>query len=181
MGASTLARQLGCPVFEARDLLSRFRLTFPDYSAWTQSVVAGGCLFGRVRNKLGWPLWVGGDTRPTTLLNFPMQSGGSAMMQAAVILAHRRCVPVVGVVHDALLVECDDADAAKVEIATVRVMRDASALILGGRELRVDTERVTHPNRYVDKRGVEVWRMVLDILDEAAVEAGDLPLNRSVK
>ena len=51
-------------------------------------------------------------------------------------------------------------------------MRDASAAVLDGFELRSDVDVVRYPDRYVDERGEAMWKTVMGILDE--IEAGEV-------
>ena len=177
MGVRTLARQLERPEYEARDLMRRFEATFPAFCDWSQQV--GWCAgwYGQIRNLLGWPLLVDDDTRSTTIRNFPMQSTGSAMLQIALILAEKRGLETVAVVHDALMVEADVDEAAGVEAVVRDVMAEASRELLGGLELRVDVATVRHPDRYRDPRGEETWNEILRILATTEGEDGFVHLS----
>ncbi len=55
--------------------------------------------------------------------------------------------------------------------ATQDAMREASAVVLDGFELRTDAEIVRHPDRYSDGRGRRMWELVTGILAEVAEPA----------
>jgi hypothetical protein len=51
------------------------------------------------------------------------------------------------------------------------IMRRASRVVLdpttdGRIELRTDAKIIRHPGRYTDKRGEEMWKVVLQLLEE---------------
>jgi hypothetical protein len=45
-------------------------------------------------------------------------------------------------------------------------MAEAGRIVLGGFELRTDAEITHHPDRYSDKRGVEMWDWVMGLLNQ---------------
>jgi hypothetical protein len=49
-------------------------------------------------------------------------------------------------------------------------MAEAGRVVLDGFELRTDAEIIRHPNRYADKRGVEMWDRVMGLLDQFDAE-----------
>jgi hypothetical protein len=93
------------------------------------------------------------------LQNFVVQGNGSAMMQAAAILATERGLRIWPV-HDAFLVvaplaELDDA------VATMQeCMARASAMVLGGYRLQTKAKTVRWPERYQDEGGEVMWDRV---------------------
>jgi hypothetical protein len=49
-------------------------------------------------------------------------------------------------------------------------MRQASATVLDGFELRADAKTIAFPERYIDERGVVMWDMVNDLLADIEPE-----------
>jgi DNA polymerase I len=45
-------------------------------------------------------------------------------------------------------------------------MGAASRIVLKGFELRTDVKMVRYPERYMDKRGADMWRRIMQLLDE---------------
>jgi DNA polymerase I len=77
------------------------------------------------------------------------------------------CAPV----HDAVLIAAPlcrlEADVAAMREA----MREASSIVLNGFELTTDANVVTHPYRYEDPRGREMWLRVMGLIGEGRIEA----------
>jgi hypothetical protein len=169
MGAESLAEQINQPVARGRELLAIHRETYPVFWAWSDAAVDHAMLYGSLQTVFGWRIFVGGETNPRSLRNFPMQGNGAEMLRLACSLATERGVSVCAPVHDALLIEAplDELDQA---VALAQdAMREASALVLGGFELRSDPKVVRYPDRYQDERGREMWNAVQDALAELGV------------
>ncbi len=128
-------------------------------------------LNGHLDTCFGWRLHVTGETRPTSLLNHPMQSHGAEMLRLACCFLVEAGIELCAPIHDAVLIEAaiDEIDAA-VEKAR-RLMGKASRIVTGGVEIRTDAEIVRAPDRYMDERGVDMWRRVTTILERIEAEA----------
>ena len=72
------------------------------------------------------------------------------------------CAPV----HDVLLVEGPLGEIDAVVSDTKAAMAEASCIVLGGFELRVDAKITSWPECYMDSRGAEMWKIVMGIVDE---------------
>ncbi len=169
-GARSLAGNTGLLPVEAKHLLWLHKQSFPRYHEWSQRFVHGAftnIAEYRPRTRLGWEMKVDPAlTRPTTLVNWPMQAHGAAMLHYAVIEAHERGVEVVAVVHDALVVLAPIDAVEDVKKATIEAMNEASRQILHGHIVRVDVARVMPGERYQDERGTEFFARVSLILAE---------------
>ena len=73
--------------------------------------------------------------------------------------------------HDAVLIEAplDKLDAT-IEI-TQACMREASHIVLSGFELKSDVDIVRYPDRYMDKRGKQMWDTVWSTINELNTES----------
>jgi hypothetical protein len=71
-----------------------------------------------------------------------MQANASEMLQLASIFVHHAGVSIVGLVHDALLI--DDIEHAVVEAESA--MQRASELVLDGFPLLTETKIIRYPN-----------------------------------
>ena len=168
MGADALALRLGTVASHGRELLSLHRRTYPDYWRWSEGCVSYAMLHGYLTAAFGWRVHVGPETRPTTLRNFLLQANGAEMLRLACILATERRLPVCCPVHDALLVEAP-ADTIDIVVAeTQQAMQDASALVLPGFPLRTEAKVIRWPERFVDKRGLKMWKTVWGLVGESA-------------
>ncbi|TFH72491.1 DNA polymerase I [Gammaproteobacteria bacterium LSUCC0112] len=168
MSAESMAVQAGLHLDEARDLLLRHKLTYPQFWAWATQNQNAGLLGLTLQTTYGWTWQAGFGTtvNPRSLLNWPMQANGAEMMRLACCELIEQGIMVCCPVHDALLVEGDAADIDNL-IATTRVaMERASELVLGaGRIVRTDVDVVHYPDRYADEAGVGMWDRVMAHLD----------------
>jgi hypothetical protein len=168
MGEETLARRIGRPPIEARELLRLHRATYPRFWRWSEAAVTSFELTRRIETVFGWPLHAGPDWNPRSVMNFPMQANGAEMLRLACCLATERGLAVCAPVHDAILIETT-MDAIDEHVAALQAcMREASRIALGGLVLGSDVKVVRWPERYADKRGQVMWDTVTRLLREAA-------------
>ena len=95
-----------------------------------------------------------------------MQANGAEMLRLACCLAIEAGIKVVAPVHDAVLIE---APLDQLEADTERMqalMRQASAQLLDGFELRSDAKLIRAPEHFCDERGTGMWETVRDLLRE---------------
>mgnify|MGYP001807102681 CR=1 FL=1 len=166
-GEVGLAAKLGLPVCRGRELLQLHRRTFRRFWEWSDTVQDGAMLGGELRTVFGWKFRAGRDANPRSLRNFPMQANGAEMMRLAAMLATERGIRVCCPVHDAFLIEADEAD---IEAETGRMqqaMAEASELVLPGFPLKTDAKIVRHPERYADDRGRVMWQTVAALIGGA--------------
>ena len=168
MGPETLARRIGRPPCEARELLALHRAAYPRFWRWSEAAVASFELTREIETVFGWSLRAGPEWNPRTVMNFPMQANGAEMLRLACCLATERGLSVCAPVHDAILVE---APLGKVEERTAALqacMREASRVVLDGPELGSDAKMVRWPERYRDPRGGVMWNIVTRLLNVQA-------------
>jgi DNA polymerase-1 len=164
MGPHSLAQSLGQTEAHARQLLQLHHQTYPTFWRWSQSVVDHAMLYGWLQTVFGWPVHVGPHPNPRSLANFPMQANGAEMLRLGCCLATEWGIQVCAPVHDAILVEGPSDEIDDVIRRTQEAMAEASKIVLDGFELRTDCEVVSYPDRYMDKRGQNMWDTVTDLL-----------------
>jgi hypothetical protein len=137
MGRVALASKLSADIKqqvtsrEAADLLAKHRQI---YSAYWRHVDETRTTYTRLRQPLvlgdGWFL---GADNPNVLSasNFPVQGSGAAILRIAVRYAHNAGLTVIYTAHDAICVECDEADAEAVKERLSREMIRAADAVLG--------------------------------------------------
>lgn len=175
MGASSMAVAAGIHLVEAEELLTRHRNTYRKFWAWAEQLQNAAMMGERLMTPLGWPLQIrgGADINPRSLLNWPMQAGGSDMMRLACCMLTEAGVEVCCPVHDAVLIRFPIDDRDRVVALTQTLMGDASEIVMGsGRRCRVDVDITIHPERFMDPRGSEMWSMIMSLL--ADLESGEL-------
>jgi hypothetical protein len=166
MGPETLAKRIGRPLIEARDLLRLHQMTYRRFWEWSDSAVSSATLTGSISTVFGWRLNVGVDFNPRSLMNFPMQANGAEMLRLTCCLATEAGIAVCAPIHDAVLVEAPveriDEDVTRLQA----IMTEASSTVLGGAlELGSDAKIVRWPDRYSDGRGRVMWETVTLIFD----------------
>lgn len=164
MGEQSLAASLGEPEIVGRELLRLHRQTYPAYWRWSQAAVDHAMLFRRLHTVFGWNLFIGQETNPRSLANFPCQANGAEMLRLACCLIVERGIKLLAPIHDAVLVEgpADEIDTVVAE--TQGAMCEAGRIVLNGFVLRTDADVVMYPGRYSDERGTEMWGRVNEIL-----------------
>lgn len=170
MGERTLGASLGVPTAKARHLLDAHRRTYEVFWAWSQRVADNALLRGYLDTCFGWRLHVTAGTKPTSLLNHPMQSHGAEMLRLACCLATEAGIRVCAPVHDALLIEAPLQDLDDAVEATRDQMARASRIVLDGFEVRTEADLIPYPRRYSDRRGDAMWAMVMRALDQSERE-----------
>jgi len=166
MEAESLARRIGQPVWQARQLLRLHHETYEKFWKWSDAAVDYAMLNGRLHTVFGWVIRVGAQTNPRMLRNFPMQANGSEMLRLACCLATERGIRVCAPIHDALLIE-SPLERLELEVArTQEAMAEASRAVLDGFELRTEAKLFRYPERFADERGAAMWNTVWQIIEE---------------
>jgi hypothetical protein len=166
MGEASLAVRINQPVARARQLLELHKRTYKKFWNWSDSAVDEAVLGGRLWTVFGWQIYATGEINDRSLRNFPVQATGADMLRIACVLLTDAGIQVCAPVHDALLIEAplEDLDAAVA--ATQALMKQASAIVLDGFELRSDVNTVPYPQRYMDKRGLQMWNKVMPLVGQ---------------
>jgi len=165
MQAETLAQRLGLSTFVTHEMLGQHHGLFNTYWQWVEDWVARALDTGVMRTAFGWTCRTGiTEFNARSIGNWPVQSTGADILRLACVWAHRRGIQLCGPIHDAVLIEAP-IDRIEADVAVMQeIMRRASRVVLGGHELRTDATIVRYPDRYSDKRGLEIWADVLGLL-----------------
>jgi DNA polymerase-1 len=118
----------------------------------------------RLATPGGWTMICPSGCNPRTLRNFPIQSTGAEILHVITILAERRGIEIVAPIHDAIMVQGYASDAEDLARVVDRLMRDASATVLDGRELPSDCKILMPGEHFQDKRGKAMWDTVTKLL-----------------
>jgi len=163
MQAPSLAAKAGLTLAEAKELIELHSATYRAFAHWRMDTVDRALLTGRMRTAFGWQRRGCETARPTELMNWPIQSTGSHLMQVVCIAATEAGIEVACPVHDAFLIvsplECLDHDIAYM----TEIMRRASEVVAGGLRIRVD-QKIVRAGRYMDARGRGMWDRVMELL-----------------
>lgn len=170
MQEDSLARRIQQPPVFARELLKMHRRTYSRFWEWSDGVLDHALTRRKLWTVFGWMLHVEDRPNGRSLRNFPMQANGAEMLRLACCLGTEAGIKIVAPVHDAVLIE---APLDQLEAQTDRMqalMRQASAELLGGFELRSDAKLVLAPERFCDERGTVMWDIVQELLREMEEE-----------
>jgi DNA polymerase family A len=180
-GARSLAQRLGTSLLEAERIQRAVAQTFPVFTQWAQHIIDVGELRGELSTLFGWRLQVAGDTRPTSMRNFPVQGNGAEILRIAAILTTERGIQVCAPVHDALLIEAAKDDLEEAIDTTRAAMSEAARLVLGGIDIATDVVTVMWPERYSDPRGLHMWQRVTELLQDETEQYEDTPAGWSYR
>jgi len=162
---------------EAQDLVAVHRRTFHRYWEWSANVVANALAGSRIHTKFGWQWRMDQttDLNPRSIGNFPVQATGAEMLRLAVSMATEQGIEVVAPVHDAVLIMAPVDRIDQDTQAMAEIMGAASEVVLGGgKRIDVDAKTFRYPDRFMDeKRGGEMWRRVMRLLDEIDPEGAE--------
>ena len=165
MGAESLAERIGQPVARGRELLRMHHEAYPIFWRWSDSAVDHAKIHGSLQTVYGWKIRTQPDHSARSLRNFPVQANGAEMLRLASVLLTAEGVRVAAPVHDAFLIEFPAKDAEQTVLMAQALMSRASREVLGGFELKTDTQVFLHPNRFRDEgRGGPFYDRVLETL-----------------
>jgi DNA polymerase I-like protein with 3'-5' exonuclease and polymerase domains len=168
MGAATLAGRLGVHIRRANELLELHRLIYRRYWEWSGNVTSRAWGSGLLTSRYGWKFGLTDETKPTTVMNWHIQTAGAEMLRHALILAEANGVRVIALVHDALMIEAP-VDQIHTEVARMReCMEVASTKLLENTRVPTSCEIIAHPDRYRDEkdREAEMWPRMNRLLEQ---------------
>jgi hypothetical protein len=162
IGVIGLAYRLGVSLTEAETLLNHHRRIFRRFWAWSDAACDWGQLSGKLQCVFGWTFHINHSASIRTIRNYPVQGNGAEMLRLGCILVMEAGITLNAPVHDALLVEADEANINEVVAQTQAAMRKASEAVLEGFALRSDAQVIRYPDRFQDERGTNMWTWLMD-------------------
>ena len=169
MGVPSLARGLDRHPCVASEVVERHKRRYPVFWQYRADMVQTAMLSREIRSIDGWPLCITTSPNQRTLYNFPMQSGGAAMLRRAVLrLCDADIVPIM-LIHDGILFE--ETNPEKLEHA-MEIMRQAGREVCNGLEIGVDIDqKLVGGARYRDKRPMaqKMWATIMNTLQTIGV------------
>jgi len=165
MGSESLAIKINRPEIVARNLIKLHHQTYPKYWQWVENVLNEAQHGNRkIWTNFGWQIYAGDNER--SLQNFPVQAHSAELMRVASIMLVADGIRVCCPVHDAFLIEAPISEIDAVVERTQYLMTQASRVVLDGFELGSDAKIIKYPDRFMDDRGVEMWNVLMELLDE---------------
>jgi hypothetical protein len=164
MGVPSLARGRDRHPLVASEVILRHQYRYPTFWKWRSNMVTAAMLKREMQSSDGWPLYISHSPNKRTLYNYPMQSGGAAMLRRAVIwMCEADIVPIM-TVHDAVLLE--ETDPEKIEHA-IEIMKKAGRYTCNNLDIGVSKDQeLIGGARYRDKRPMarRMWGTIMDTL-----------------
>jgi hypothetical protein len=137
-----IANATGRSLIWSRGIHFQHRQLYKVMHQWLGDTVTAAQFAGRIETPLGWPMVVDGETKPRTLLNFPIQGAGADVMRVASIAAAEAGIIVCASVHDAFWVLCPIGDIERTKKQMGEIMMEASRVVTGGVVIPVDVEDI---------------------------------------
>jgi DNA polymerase-1 len=182
MEAESLSRRINDSVMVARRLLRSHREVYSRFWKLSQYAVDYTILSGKQSTVFGWTHHLPHDANagqkfkkgqkplgnPRMLRNFFAQANGAEMLRLACIFAIEDGIRVCAPVHDAIMITSPVEEIDDVAARMAKHMVAASAIVLEGFELRVESKIYKHPDNFVyTKRGaLTFWEKVKRLLEE---------------
>jgi DNA polymerase I-like protein with 3'-5' exonuclease and polymerase domains len=183
MGSDAMAVRARLTRTDAANLIRIHKHTYKKFWQWVENTTAGALFTGRIAIASGWRRLVLDNPNIRSLQNWPIQSTGAEMMRQAVIAATDAGLAIGAPVHDALLL----VSAVKTfgqDVADLQAIMAQAGEAAIGLPLPTDAKlvwatgemppaRITTATkwelegRYMDKRGVEMWELVMERLQDA--------------
>jgi hypothetical protein len=160
--APGLARRIGRPEVEARELLRRHRQIFRRFWAWSESVADFFAANRYLPTVFDWRIHRGSTVSHRTIRNYLAQANAAEMMRLAACWMTEAGVRVICPIHDAFLIECRTEDLPRTVTAVKNAMSAAAKLVLDGFDLRVDVRTVTYPDSLLDESGRAIWEKLFE-------------------
>jgi hypothetical protein len=166
MTARSLAARTKLSLTEARELLTRLRLTYRRFWEFAEEVANIAGYYLEIETGGGWHFHTSTKTNARTIRNWPMQSAGAECLRAACILAESRGIKIIAPVHDALMAEGPAEHAEDLARALGQAMSDASWAVLDGYEIKTKSQIIHATGCFFDKRGLKMWTTVSDLVEQ---------------
>lgn len=166
-----LAPRLEFPEEAAAELIWRHRYrNFPEANRFQRGIVNGA----QRRRKtyftpLGFPYWTGKLRSLRSMLNFPMQSGGSDYMRVVLIAATEAGLRVCCLAHDAFMIEAPTPEIEQAMATMMLIMEAAGIALYGSAPIIKCEQRVDYPNSFdpgLNQEEREIWAAILRLLAE---------------
>jgi DNA polymerase I len=177
MEHKAMAMRTGLSEAETREILRWHKTTYKPFWRFIGNTIATASFAGKLSTIYGWPIHIGREIKPRSLMNFPMQANGAEMMRIAAIAATEAGLEVCCPIHDAFLIaaplELIDEHTAHMR----EIMEKASRAVTGGLTVRTDHKIIRAPARYMDGRGAAMWDRVMTLLETLPKSMDRVPGN----
>jgi DNA polymerase I-like protein with 3'-5' exonuclease and polymerase domains len=172
----SLAQKVPNPLALAEEFLEKHRRIYRRYWEWAENRVQLFQLETHCEETVfGWRHHF--DSRlknwqaRTRSLNFPMQGNCSEALRWACVYATEAGIEISATLHDALLV-CGRVNEAEEIVRRARVCMDQASQLVLGCVMHTDVKITKYPDRFMDPRGADTWKTIMQLVDGIEKEKG---------
>jgi hypothetical protein len=172
-----LAHKTGRSLIWAQGIYAQHQHIYSVFHRWRGDVVASAQLDCFIESALGWPMAVDGQTKPTSLMNYPVQASAADCMRLAAIEAAETGITVCATVHDAFWVLCQIEEIESTKRRMLGIMDSAGRAITNGVPIEVETAAIVcAPQCLGDVRGDDtpMWQEIRRLIEEGAWRNADV-------
>jgi hypothetical protein len=165
-GGELLATRLVLRKDQGDRLVALHHERYAVYWDWSDRQLQRAFEDGELVAPDGWRCGINTKSSLFTARNWLIQATGSAIFRYAGLLMRSLDLPVVALVHDAVLVEADLDQVERIKALAIECLERASRRFLHGLTLRVDVKTIRPGERFADPRGARTWTFVEQALRE---------------
>jgi DNA polymerase I-like protein with 3'-5' exonuclease and polymerase domains len=158
-----LSKVLGLPLHECAKLLRGYWKAFATYAQWQKTVKVLMFGYGRLWVWDGWQCELGIKANHRAVGNWPIQTTGGVLLRLAVVLAARKGVRIIALVHDAIMIEARDEEIDEHLRLAKEAMDEACRTVLGD-VIRTEHQVIRSPGRYYEEKGKRLWNVICDFM-----------------
>ena len=140
-GPFAVAEKLNISIAKAKTLIIKYKEYYKVYFRWLEGVIEEGLHSKRLHTRRGWQRWIRdlfvvreGKSKNirNSLMNWPIQSHGAEILREALMDLTDNHFEVVGLIHDALLIQIPIPESKARLKEAKKIMVNASIKIVGG-------------------------------------------------
>jgi DNA polymerase I-like protein with 3'-5' exonuclease and polymerase domains len=165
-GVALLMRRLDLTEAQGQRLVHLHHDRYADYWDWSDRKLQRAFEAGELVARDGWRCGINTRSSIFTARNWLVQTNAAAVFRYAGLLMRSLHLPVIALVHDAVLLEADLNRVDRVQALAIECLERASRRFLHGLTLRVDPKRILPGERFTDGRGERTWAFVEKSLRE---------------
>jgi hypothetical protein len=158
-----ISKRLGISPREAARMLRDYDRAHPVFRAWQQSIVHHAYSTRRITAPLGWSMNVHSKVARRTLMNWMMQSTGSEILWAAVVVLVRHGFTICATAHDSIYFLMP-LEGLEEQIALARELMSSVTLpFTGGYRIPTKRKVVLPGERLLDRETGPVWDQLIGL------------------
>jgi hypothetical protein len=159
-GGDLLDRRLGLVRGQGSRVQDLHRDRYAGYWDYSDRKLQRAFEDGELVARDGWRCGINTLSSIFSARNWLIQTNGAAIFRYGGLLMRSLRLPVIALVHDAVLLECDLDQMERGQALAIECLERASRRFLHGLTLRVDVKSIFPGERFAEKRGARTWEFV---------------------